>query len=69
LFGCISAGSELANRLSTNQENFVLLIEAGVRDSKLEIHIPAAYSKLNRNSVDWAFYSEPQEILGGRRLY
>ena len=69
IVGAGSAGCVLAHRLSENPANSVLLIEAGAKDSKLEIHIPAAYSKLNRSSVDWAFYSEPQEILGGRRLF
>ncbi|MFN3316334.1 MAG: GMC family oxidoreductase, partial [Raineya sp.] len=69
IIGAGSAGCVLANRLSENSANSVLLIEAGAKDSKLEIHIPAAYTKLNRSSVDWAFYSEPQEVLGGRRLF
>jgi len=69
IIGAGSAGCVLANRLSENSANSVLLIEAGAKDSKFEIHVPAAYTKLNRTSVDWAFYSEPQEILNGRRLF
>lgn len=69
IVGAGSAGCVLAHRLSENPANSVLLIEAGAKDSKLEIHIPAAYTKLNRTSVDWAFYSEPQATLGGRRLF
>ncbi|GAB4130627.1 MAG: choline dehydrogenase [Raineya sp.] len=69
IVGAGSAGCVLAHRLSEDPANAVLLIEAGAKDNKLEIHIPAAYSKLNRSSVDWAFYSEPQEVLGGRRLF
>lgn len=69
IIGAGSAGCVLAHRLSENPAHSVLLIEAGAKDTKLEIHIPAAYTKLNRTSVDWAFYSEPQESLGGRKLF
>ncbi len=69
IVGAGSAGCVLAYRLSENMQNKVLLIEAGGKDSKLEIHIPAAYTKLNRSSVDWAFYTEPQNFVAGRRLF
>ncbi|KOY88166.1 choline dehydrogenase [bacterium 336/3] len=69
IVGAGSAGCVLANRLSENTENKVLLIEAGGKDTKMEIHIPAAYSKLNRSAVDWAFYSEPQKNVLNRKLF
>ncbi|MCU0437228.1 MAG: GMC family oxidoreductase N-terminal domain-containing protein [Raineya sp.] len=69
IVGAGSAGCVLANRLSANPENRVLLIEAGGKDTKMEIHIPAAYSKLNRSSVDWAFYSEPQRKILNRKIF
>ncbi len=69
IVGAGSAGCVLAYRLSENPQNKVLLIEAGGKDSKLEIHVPAAYTKLNRSSVDWAFYTEPQNFVAGRRLF
>ncbi len=69
IVGAGSAGCVLAYRLSENPQNKVLLIEAGGKDSKLEIHIPAAYTKLNRSSVDWAFYTEPQNFVNNRRLF
>lgn len=69
IVGAGSAGCVLANRLSTDPAVSVLLLEAGGPDKKLEIHIPAAYSKLNGTSVDWGFWTEPQEALNGRRMY
>jgi len=69
IIGAGSAGCVLANRLSENPSVQVLLIEAGGKDAKLEIHIPAAYSKLNRSAVDWAFYTEPQPFVNHRTMY
>lgn len=69
IIGAGSAGCVLANRLSENPSNSVLLLEAGGPDKKLEIHLPAAYSKLNRTEVDWAYETEPQEHVLNRRIY
>ncbi len=69
IIGAGSAGCVLANRLSANPSNTVLLIEAGGPDKKLEINIPGAYTKLNRTSVDWSFWTEPQQHLDGRKVY
>lgn len=69
IVGAGSAGCVLANRLSADPGTSVLLLEAGAPDKKLEIHVPAAYSKLNRTTVDWAYWTEPQEHIDGRRMY
>jgi choline dehydrogenase len=69
IIGAGSAGCVLANRLSEDLAVSVLLIEAGGPDKKPEIHIPAAYSKLNRTDVDWAYETEPQEHVLNRRIF
>ncbi len=69
IIGAGSAGCVLANRLSANPNNSVLLIEAGGKDKKLEIHVPAGYGKLNYSNVDWGYYSEPQEHVNNRKMY
>jgi choline dehydrogenase len=69
IIGAGSAGCVLANRLSENPANSVLLIEAGGPDKKMEIHIPAAYSKLNHTEVDWGFETEPQPHVLNRKMY
>ena len=69
IVGAGSAGCVLANRLSENPDNSVLLLEAGGRDKKQEIHIPAAFSKLFKTEVDWAYFTEPQAHVDQRKLY
>ena len=67
-----SAGSALANRLSDDPENKVLLIEAGRRDWKADmiIHMPAALSMgIGNRFYDWKYESEPEPDMGGRRVY
>ena len=69
IVGAGSAGCVLANRLSANPALSVLLLEAGGPDTKPEIHIPAAYTKLHGSAVDWGFWTEPQQALNHRRMY
>lgn len=74
IIGAGSAGCVLANRLSANKDtksspSTVLLIEAGGKDKKLEIHVPAGYGKLNYSDVDWGYYTEPQNNVNNRKMY
>ncbi len=64
-----SAGCLLANRLSSDPQNQVLLVEAGKTDRHPQIHIPAAFSKLFKGSLDWDFQTVPQEHMHGRHMY
>ena len=70
IVGAGSAGCVLANRLSANPNNRVLLLEAGPRDWHPFIHMPAGIAKLvNRKSINWDYTTEPQAQLNGRRLW
>jgi choline dehydrogenase-like flavoprotein len=64
-----SAGCVLASRLSEDASTAVLLIEAGPRDHNPAIHIPAAFPKLFDRHLDWAYRTEPQQHLGGRKIF
>ena len=67
-----SAGCALANRLSANPSNRVLVLEAGRRDWKVDvvIHMPAALSMgIGNRFYDWMYESEPEPEMGGRRVY
>lgn len=69
IVGAGSAGCVLANRLSEDPSVKVLLLEAGGPDSRREIHIPAAFSKLFQTSCDWTYYTEEEPQLENRKLY
>ena len=68
IVGAGTAGCVLASRLTEDPELSVLLVEAGPRDRKLEIRIPAAFSKLYRSRVDWGDSTVPQRELDGREV-
>lgn len=68
IVGAGSAGCVLAARLSEDPGTRVALLEAGPRDRKKEIHIPAAFSKLIGSDLDWAYRTTAQPGLDGRTV-
>jgi choline dehydrogenase len=70
IVGAGSAGCVLASRLSEDPSKKVLLLEAGPRDTDFWIHVPLGYGKLfARTDLNWAYESEPEPQLGGRRIF
>ena len=67
--GAGSAGCAVAGRLSEDPAARVLLLEAGGRDGALFIRGPGLYYMLWRGKHDWAFRTEPQPEVGGRRMF
>jgi len=63
-----TAGCVLASRLTEDPARSVLLLEAGARSRKLEIKIPAAFSRLYRTNVDWGDSTTPQPRLDDREV-
>ncbi|MGH2635538.1 MAG: choline dehydrogenase [Actinomycetota bacterium] len=67
-----SAGSALANRLSADPSNRVLVLEAGRPDYPWDvfIHMPAALTfPIGSRFYDWKYESEPEPTMHGRRIY
>jgi choline dehydrogenase-like flavoprotein len=50
--GTGSAGSVVANRLTSDPSVEVVVLEAGSRDKDKFIHIPAGFAKLFRSDMD-----------------
>ncbi len=67
-----SAGSALANRISADEKNSVLVLEAGRRDFKWDvfIHMPAALAfPIGSRFYDWKYESEPEPFMNDRKIY
>ena len=70
IVGAGSAGCVLADRLTADGRNTVLVLEFGGSDRSLLIRMPAALSiPMNMAKYNWRYETEPEPHLGGRRLH
>ena len=69
IIGAGTAGCLLANRLSQNPDNKVLVLEAGSKDKYLRTKIPVGYLfSMGNPKTDWCYTTEKEEGLNGRSL-
>jgi choline dehydrogenase len=69
IVGAGTAGCVLANRLSSDADVRVLLLEAGAKDDWIWIHIPVGYLFCIGNPrTDWCYRTESEPSLNGRSI-
>ena len=69
IVGAGTAGCVLANRLSADASNSVLLLEAGGQDNYFWIDIPVGYLyTIGNPRTDWCYKIEPDAGLNGRSI-
>ena len=69
IVGAGTSGCLLANRLSADPKNRVLLLEAGGKDNYFWIRVPVGYLfTMNNPRTDWCFSTEASSGLNGRSL-
>ena len=68
--GSGSAGAVLADRLSADGSDQVLVLEYGGKDNSVFVQMPVAFSiPLNMKRFDWGMHTEPEPGLNGRSIH
>ncbi|KZN61490.1 choline dehydrogenase [Pseudoalteromonas luteoviolacea] len=70
IVGAGSAGCVLANRLSSDPQHKVLLLETGGSDKSIFIKMPTALSiPMNTEKYAWQFHTEEEPYLNNRKMH
>jgi choline dehydrogenase len=70
IVGAGTAGCVLADRLTEDGKNSVLLLEYGGSDRSIFVQMPSALSiPMGMKKYNWYYYTEPEPGLGGRRMH
>ncbi len=67
--GAGAAGCAVAHRLSEDPDVTVALLEAGGKDNNPLIHMPAGFTKLTSDDVNWGFKTVPQAQVNNREMH
>ena len=68
ILGAGTAGCVLANRLSEDKNNKVLLLEAGFKDNSIKIKVPALQPLVfGKENFDWCYKAKPDHTRNNFR--